>query len=133
MRYGCGTGTVAAEEFRGERIDRRVAVRQDCQVDNLPAENTSPDTTSLARFELRLIATPTIRNGLGLDHRTLIQPVADDFGDYLFSSHTSLRVLLVGVLAFQSSYAYTYDSTPAPGVQFRSDRTLSTGLLFEFN
>ena len=59
--------------------------------------------------------------------------MADDFGDYLFSSQASLRVLLVGGLAFQSSYAYTYDSTPAPGVQFRSDRTLSTGLLFEFN
>ncbi|MBK9692990.1 MAG: DUF481 domain-containing protein [Gemmatimonadetes bacterium] len=40
-------------------------------------------------------------------------------GDYLFSSQTSLRVVLTRRVALQTSYQYNYDSSPPRGSQPR--------------
>jgi hypothetical protein len=120
---------VVAEE--SERVSIGMAVLEDWERRLLPEGSTDPRSVSLTRFNLRVVATPTIRKGVTAEHRSQFEPVADNLGDYLFSSTTSVRVLLTGGLAFQTSYQYTYDSTPAPGVTSRSDRALTTGLIVE--
>lgn len=108
-----------------------VAVLQDYERRLLPAGSTEPESVTLTRFNFRLVAKPVIRKGVTAEHRTQFEPVAGHPGDYLFTSQTSLRVLLTGGLAFQTTYLYNFDSTPAPGVTSRSDRALTTGLIVE--
>lgn len=106
-----------------------VAVLQDYERRLLPEGSTEPETVSLTRFNLRVVARPVLRKGLTAEHRTQFEPVAGHLGDYLFTTQTSLRVLLTGSLALQTSYQYNYDSSPAPGVTSRSDRAITTGLI----
>lgn len=113
------------------RISLGVALQRDYERRLLPAGSVEPRSVNSTRLILRLLANPTIRRGVTAQHRTQYEPVADDFGNYLFASTTSLRVLLTGGLSFQTSYQYTYDSSPVEGVLSRSDRTLSTGLIVE--
>lgn len=117
---------------QAQRVALGVAVLQDYERHLLPSGSSEPETIERTRFNLRLMAQPMIRKGVTAEHRTQFEPVADDFGDYLITSKTSLRVLLTRTLAFQTSYEYSFDSTPAPGVASRSDRALTTGLVVQF-
>jgi len=114
-----------------QRVSLGVAVLQDYERRLLPEGSTSDRSVSMTRFNLRLVARPVIRKGVTAEHRTQFEPVAGDLGDYLFTTQTSLRVLLTGGLALQTSYQYNYDSSPAPGITSRSDRALTTGLIVE--
>jgi hypothetical protein len=113
------------------RVSLGLAVLEDYERRLLPAGSTDPQSITMTRFNLRVVARPVLRKGLTAEHRTQFEPVASDFGDYLFTSQTSLRVLLTGGLALQTSYQYNFDSTPAPGVTSRSDRSITTGLIVE--
>ncbi len=115
------------------RVAVGVAVLQDYERRLLPAGSTEPETIERTRFNLRLVAQPTLRKGVTAEHRTQYEPVAGDLGDYLLTSKTSLRVLLTRTLAFQTSWEYSFDSTPAPGVVSKVDRALTTGLVVEFH
>lgn len=114
-----------------QRVSLGVAILQDYERRLLPEGSTSAETVSLTRFNLRFVARPVLRKGVTAEHRTQYEPVAGHLGDYLFTSQTSLRVLLTGGLALQTSYQYNYDSSPAPGVTSRSDRAITTGLIVE--
>jgi hypothetical protein len=115
-----------------QQVSVGIAVLQDYERRLLPTGSTEPETIERTRFNLRLVAQPTIRKGVTAEHRTQFEPVADNLGDYLLTSKTSIRVLLTRTLAFQTSYEYSYDSTPAPGVESRTDRALTTGLVVNF-
>lgn len=114
-----------------KRVSLGLAVLEDYERRLIPAGNTDPRSITSTRFNLLVVAKPVLRKGLTAEHRTQFEPVAGDFGDYLFTSQTSLRVLLTGGLALQTSYQYNFDSTPAPGVTSRSDRSITTGLIVE--
>lgn len=116
-----------------QRVAVGVAVLQDYERRLLPAGSTEPETIERTRFNLRVVAQPTLRKGVTAEHRTQFEPVAGDLGDYLLTSKTSLRVLLTRTLAFQTSWEYNFDSTPAPGVVSKVDRALTTGLVVEFH
>lgn len=113
------------------RVSVGMALQRDYERRLLGAGSTEPSRVNSTRLILRLLANPTIRRGVTAEHRTQYEPVADDLGNYLFASTTSVRVLLTGGLSLQTSYQYTYDSSPVEGVRSRSDRTLTTGLIVE--
>ncbi len=114
-----------------QRVSLGLAVLQDYERRILPLDSEDPHIIRSTRVNLRLVANPTIRKGIKAEHTTQFEPVASDFSNYLFSSRTSLRILLTGGLAFQTSYQFSYDATPAPGVAYKTDRTLTTGLIVE--
>lgn len=113
------------------RVSLGLAVLRDYERRLIPVGNTDPRSITSTRFNLQIVAKPVLRKGLTAEHRSQFEPVAGDLGDYLFTSQTSLRVLLTGGLALQTSYQYNFDSTPAPGVTSRSDRSITTGLIVE--
>lgn len=114
------------------RIAVGVALLQDRETVQLEPDSLFPDaassTTSSTRFNLRLNGKLPLRSGVEIEHSSTFQPVADDLGDYLFVTESTLRVLLSRRLAFQTVFAFNRDSSPAAGVLFRNDRTLTIGL-----
>jgi hypothetical protein len=114
-----------------QRVSLGLAVLQDYQRRLIPIDSDEPREIYSTRFNLRLVANPTLKKGITAEHITQFEPVADDFGNYLFTSRTALRVLLTGSLALQTSYQFSFDATPAPGVVSRTDRALTTGLIVE--
>lgn len=114
-----------------QRLSVGVAVLQDYERRLIPVDSDDPREISSTRFNLRLVANPTLRKGITAEHTTEFEPVADDFSNYLFTSRTALRVLLTGSLALQTTYQFSFDATPAPGVVSRIDRALTTGLIVE--
>lgn len=116
---------------REQRVSLGVAVLQDYERRLIPIDSDEPSEVYSTRLNLRLVANPTLRKGITAEHTTQFEPVANDLGNYLFTSRTSLRVLLTGSLALQTSYQYSFDATPAPGVVSRTDRALTTGLIVE--
>lgn len=96
-----------------------------------PDEDPSDDALSLTRYQLQVEGETPLREGVTLLHRSTMQPAAEDLGDYLLNTTTSMRVALSRTLALQTSYNLLRDATPAPGVRFKSDRTLTVGLLLK--
>ncbi len=113
----------------GGRVSLGLALLQDYEARDIPDTSAAPRTVSLTRFNLRASATTTLRRDVVAEHRSMLEPAANDLGDYLFTSTTSVRVLLGSGLALQTSYIYNRDATPAPGVLFKDDRTLTVGLV----
>ena len=113
------------------RISTGLALLQDYEVDEIPDTSTVESTHSLTRLNLRLNATLPIRTGIMLTHNSTFQPVANDLGNYLFTTESSIRVLLSKRLAFRASWQFNRNTNPAPGVQFKNDRTLTVGLLVQ--
>jgi hypothetical protein len=114
-----------------QRLSVGIAVLQDYERRLLPLDSEEPHEITSTRLNLRLVANPTLKKGITAEHVTQFEPVADDLGNYLFTSRTALRVMLTGGLALQTSYQFSFDATPAPGVESRTDRALTTGLIVE--
>lgn len=114
-----------------QRLSLGVAVLRDYERRLIPIDSDDPREITSTRFNVRLVANPTLKKGITAEHTTQFEPVADDFGNYLFTSRTALRVLLTGSLALQTSYQFSFDATPAPGVASKTDRALTTGLIVE--
>jgi hypothetical protein len=114
-----------------QQVSLGIAVLQDYERRLIPIDSDDPREITSTRFNLRLVANPTLKKGITAEHTTQFEPVADDFGNYLFTSRTALRVLLTGSLALQTSYQFSFDATPAPGVASKTDRALTTGLIVE--
>lgn len=93
--------------------------------DSTPA---SP-ATSLTRFNLRVTGKLPLRPGVSIVHRSTVEPVAGDLGDYLLTSETGLRVQVAGSAAVQTTWRFNRDTSPPDGVQFRNDRTLTVGIV----
>ncbi len=106
-----------------------LALLQDYESRDLPAGSTAEPTLSSTRFNLQFRGATPLTPDVTLDHSSQIQPVAGDLADYLLTSQTSIKVKLTRVLAFQTSYSFNRDVSPLPGVEFRNDRTLTTGLV----
>lgn len=114
-----------------QQVSLGIAVLQDYERRLIPLDSDDPREITSTRFNLRLVANPTLKKGITAEHTTQFEPVANDFGNYLFTSRTALRVLLTGSLALQTSYQFSFDATPAPGVASKTDRALTTGLIVE--
>ncbi|HXE58229.1 MAG TPA: DUF481 domain-containing protein [Gemmatimonadales bacterium] len=111
-----------------DRVTLGLGMLQDYEARALPEGSAEPAEVSLTRFNLRLDASATLRDGVVAEHQSLLEPAADDLGDYRLSSKTSVRVLLSRRLSLQTTYTFDRDATPPPGVEFEDDRTLSAGL-----
>jgi putative salt-induced outer membrane protein YdiY len=114
-----------------QQVSIGVAVLRDYERRLIPMDSDDPREVTSTRFNLRLVANPTLKKGITAEHTTQFEPVANDFSNYLFTSRTALRVLLTGSLALQTSYQFSFDATPAPGVASKTDRALTTGLIVE--
>lgn len=114
-----------------QRFSLGVALLQDYETRDLPAGSPEEASVSLTRLNVRAFLSTDLRPGIRCEHRSLIEPAANRFGDYLFTSATSLRFDLTSRLAFQTAYTYNRDATPPPGVQFKDDRTLTVGVVVE--
>jgi hypothetical protein len=106
-----------------------LALLQDYESRDLPEGSTEQPTLSSTRFNLQFRGATPLTPDVTLDHSSQIQPVAGDLSDYLLTSQTSIKVKLTRILAFQTSYTFNRDVSPLPGVEFRNDRTLTTGLV----
>jgi hypothetical protein len=90
-----------------------------------------PASTSLTRFTVRATAQLPIRPGVSLFHQSQIQPVLEDPSDYLLTTETALRVIVLRRLAVQTSFVFNRDTSPPAGVSFRNDRTLTVGFVID--
>jgi hypothetical protein len=106
-----------------------LAMLQDYESRALPEGSTDPASVSSTRFNLQFRGSTPLRPGVLISHTSQLEPVAGNLDDYLLSSRTSLKVALTDALAFQTSYSFNRDATPPPGVTYRNDRTLTTGLV----
>lgn len=106
-----------------------LALLQDYESRDLPAGSTEQPTLSSTRFNLQFRGATPLTSDVTLDHSSQIQPVAGDLADYLLTSQTAIKVKLTRTLAFQTTYTFNRDVSPLPGVEFRNDRTLTTGLV----
>lgn len=108
-----------------------VALLQDYENFAVAPDSSTPESRSLTRINLRLQGAVPLTGGVRLVHSTTLQPVASDLGDYLLTTQTALRVMLSRRFALQTTWQFNRDTSPAPGVTFRNDRTLTVGLLIE--
>ncbi|MGE3526148.1 MAG: DUF481 domain-containing protein, partial [Gemmatimonadales bacterium] len=99
---------------------------------NIPAGSNNANKVNLTRFNLRAYFGADVREGVRAEHRSTIEPAANDLGDYRFTSQTSLRVAVSRRLGVVTTYTFNRDETPPPGVLFKDDRTLSVGLVVDF-
>ncbi|MBI1723435.1 MAG: DUF481 domain-containing protein, partial [Gemmatimonadetes bacterium] len=97
-------------------------------------EQRSTETTALTdtRFHSRFALLRTIRPGVVFELNGKYQPSTAEFSDYLAKADVSLRIALTTKLGFRTSYAWSRDATPAPGVLSKDDRTLTTALLIQW-
>lgn len=96
------------------------------------AEGVTPSTVSDTRFHTRAAALRTLRTGVVVEFNGKYQPATDELSDYLAAADGSLRIALTTKLSLRTRYEWKRDSTPAPGVRSRDDRTLTTGLLIQW-
>jgi len=110
-----------------------LALLQDQEYRRLPPESELERRVSLTRLDVRLRGKYPVRDAVTVEHLILVQPVAGDFGDYLLTTRVALQVFLTRRLALQTSYLIERDATPLPSVQFKTDRTLTVGILLRFS
>lgn len=93
-------------------------------------DSTPPSpATSLTRLNFRVTGKLPLRTGVSIVHRSTVEPVAGNLGDYLLTSETGLRVQVAGSAAIQTTWRFNRDTSPPEGVQFRNDRTLTVGIV----
>ena len=63
---------------------------------------------------------------------TYYQPLLSDLGDYRIASESSIAVKAFKNFAFKLTYLFTYDETPAEGIQ-NSQYRFATGIIYSFN
>ncbi len=106
-----------------------IALLQDYEA-HAGTDSTPPSpASSLTRINFRITGKLPLRPGVSLVHRSTMEPVATDPGDYLFTSETGLRVQVAGSAAIQTTWSFNRDTSPPEGVQFRNDRTLTVGII----
>lgn len=115
-----------------QRLSLGVALLQDYENRDIPAGASGASEVSLTRFNVRAYFGADVREGVRAEHRSTIEPAANDLGDYRFTSQTSLRVAVSRRLGVVTTYTFNRDETPPPGVLFKDDRTLSVGLVVDF-
>lgn len=93
---------------------------------------TGTATLTDTRFHSRFALLRTIRPGVVFELNGKYQPSTAELSDYLAKADAGLRIALTTRLSFRTSYVWNRDSTPAPGVLSKDDRTLTTGLLIQW-
>jgi putative salt-induced outer membrane protein YdiY len=106
-----------------------VALLQDYEAHQGTDSTAASPSVSLTRINLRITGEIPLRPGVALVHKSTVEPVAGNFGDYLLTSETGLRVLVTSTAAIQTTYRFNRDTTPPDGVQFKNDRTLTVGVV----
>jgi putative salt-induced outer membrane protein YdiY len=106
-----------------------VALLQDYESHQGTDSTAASPAVSLTRLNLRVTGKLPLRPGVSLVHRSSLEPVAGDLGDYLLTSETGLRVQVAGSAAVQTTWRFNRDTSPPDGVQFRNDRTLTVGIV----
>lgn len=114
---------------RDRTIAVGLALLQDYESHQGTDSTPASPAISLTRFNLRVTGKLPLRPGVSLVHRSTVEPVAGDLGDYLLTSETGLRVQVAGSAAVQTTWRFNRDTSPPDGVQFRNDRTLTVGIV----
>jgi len=86
------------------------------------------DFRSSSYLSLSLYPTKTIT----FVSTTYFQPKLNDFGDYRFTSQSSLVIDLINNLAFSTTYTFSYDETPAVGIP-NSQYSFESGFVYSFD
>jgi hypothetical protein len=86
------------------------------------------DFRSTSYLSFSLYPTKTI----SLISTTYYQPKLNDFGDYRISNQSSLLIDLFKNFAFQTTYTFIYDQTPAVGIP-NSQYNLESGFVYSFD
>jgi hypothetical protein len=86
------------------------------------------DFRSSSYLSLSLYPTKTIT----FVSTTYFQPKLNDFGDYRFTSQSSLVIDLINNLAFSTTYTFSYDETPAIGIP-NSQYNFESGFVYSFD
>src|SRR5690606_410988 len=86
------------------------------------------DFRSSSYLSLSLYPTKTIT----FVSTTYFQPILNDFGDYRFTSQSSLVIDLINNLAFSTTYTFSYDETPAIGIP-NSQYNFESGFVYSFD
>jgi hypothetical protein len=130
LRVSGGTGVnlnlASSEAHRGVLAFGVVAEHE------VRAEDVSPRELSDTRFHTRLAYSRTIRAGVVVEATGKYQPSTTTSSDYLASADGALRVALNQTLSFRTRYEWKRDSTPAPGVASKDDRTLTATLVISW-
>ncbi|MCF6306506.1 MAG: DUF481 domain-containing protein [Flavobacteriaceae bacterium] len=63
---------------------------------------------------------------------TYYQPLLNDVGDYRIASESSVAIKAFKNFAVKMTYLFTYDETPAEGIQ-NSQYRFATGIVYSFN
>lgn len=133
LRLALSTGaTITLGREGPHELQLGVALLADREYRQLPVGSPLERQVTSTRFDLRFRARLPVRESVTLEHQTVLQPVADDFADYLLSTRAAVQVFLTRQLAFQTSYLLERDATPLPSVTFKEDRTLTVGILVRF-
>lgn len=114
---------------RDRTIAVGLALLQDYESHQGTDSTPASPAISLTRFNLRVTGKLPLRPGVSIVHRSTVEPVAGDLGDYLLTSETGLRVQVAGSAAVQTTWRFNRDTSPPDGVQFRNDRTLTVGIV----
>jgi len=114
---------------RDRTLSVGLALLQDYESHQGTDSTPASPATSLTRFNLRITGKLPLRPGVSIVHRSTVEPVAGDLGDYLLTSETGLRVQVAGSAAVQTTWRFNRDTSPPDGVQFRNDRTLTVGIV----
>jgi len=114
---------------RDRTIAVGLALLQDYESHQGTDTTPASPAVSLTRFNLRITGKLPLRPGVSIVHRSTVEPVAGDLGDYLLTSETGLRVQVAGSAAVQTTWRFNRDTSPPEGVQFRNDRTLTVGIV----
>ncbi len=98
-------------------------------------EELSDDVTPIERdfrsssyFTFSLYPTKT----LTIASTTYFQPKLKDFSDYRFTSQTTILIDLFKNFAFNTTYTFSYDETPAVGIP-NSQYNFESGFVYSFN
>ncbi|MEH6765429.1 MAG: DUF481 domain-containing protein [Aequorivita antarctica] len=86
------------------------------------------DFRSSSYFSFSLYPTKTVT----FVSTSYFQPKLNDFGDYRFTSQASLVIDLFNNFAFNTTYTFAYDETPAVGIP-NSQYNLESGFVYSFD
>lgn len=126
-RIALGTG---ANFNIAPREDRRTTIAVGLIAERVDYfDNASPNLVSDTRFHLRFASLQPLGNQVVLEANAKLQPATRQLSDYLWSTDLAARVTITRTLAFRTRYEWKRDSTPAPGVKSKDDRSLTVSLL----
>lgn len=95
-------------------------------------QNVSPNHISDTRYHVRFATLQPLSGSAVFEANAKLQPATRRLDDYLFSADASLKVTITRTLAFRTRYEWKRDSTPAPGVLSKDDRSFTVSLLLSW-